>query len=249
MKLTSFNDNATAVVLGASGGLGEAFVRQLCDDQGFTHVFGLTRRPNLVYANPKVTALEFDLAEETTIKAAAETINKQAGQVDLVILATGILHDDQGLAPEKTWRSLERGSMERVFLLNTIGPALVAKHFLPLLPKDGKSVFAALSARVGSISDNELGGWHSYRASKAALNMMIRNFAIELERTRPEAICVGLHPGTVDTDLSKPFQGNVPDGKLFTPAQSAEYLFEVIDGLDPTDSGNTFAWDGLVIPS
>ena len=137
--------------------------------------------------------------------------------------------------------------MARLFAVNTIGPALIAKHALPLLPKTGKSVFAALSARVGSISDNGLGGWHSYRASKAALNMLLKNFAIELKFKRKEAVCIGLHPGTVDTGLSQPFQKNVADGKLFTPAYSAARLLSVIDGAAPADSGKCFAWDGAEV--
>jgi NAD(P)-dependent dehydrogenase (short-subunit alcohol dehydrogenase family) len=120
----------------------------------------------------------------------------------------------------------------------------LAKHLLPLLPAEGKSAFAALSARVGSIGDNHLGGWHAYRASKAALNMLLRNLAIELGRRKPEALCVGLHPGTVDTPLSAPFQGNVAEGKLFTPAFAAGRLLAVLEALRPEDSGQVFAWDG-----
>jgi NAD(P)-dependent dehydrogenase (short-subunit alcohol dehydrogenase family) len=129
-----------------------------------------------------------------------------------------------------------------------VGPALVAKHFLPLLPRQGRSVFAALSARVGSIGDNRLGGWHSYRASKAALNMLIKNASIELARTRPDAVIVGLHPGTVDTGLSKPFQRGVAHNKLFTPEYCAERLIAVTDGLTRDDTGHVFAWDGARVP-
>ena len=163
-------------------------------------------------------------------------------------MASGILHDDEALRPEKTWRALDGAALERVYRINAVGPALVAKHFLPLLARDRKSVFAALSARVGSISDNHLGGWHAYRASKAALNMLLRTFAIELARRNPRAICVGLHPGTVDTGLSAPFQANVPEGKLFTPDFAAARLLEVVDRLKPDDSGKVFAWDGQLIP-
>ncbi|NCQ64500.1 MAG: SDR family oxidoreductase, partial [Alphaproteobacteria bacterium] len=123
-------------------------------------------------------------------------------------------------------------------------PALIAKHFLPLLPRDRRSVFAALSARVGSISDNGIGGWHSYRASKAALNMLVRNYAIELGRTHKHAVCVALHPGTVDTALSQPFQSNLPEGQLTAPAEAAGNLLRVIDGLTPEDSGHLFDWAG-----
>ena len=138
--------------------------------------------------------------------------------------------------------------MEVVFRINAIGPALIAKHFLPLLAHNRKSVFAALSARVGSIEDNRLGGWYAYRASKAALNMMIRTLSVELARLNPSALCVGLHPGTVDTSLSKPYQGSVSDGGLFSVEQSASHLLKVLNGLQPEHSGRVFAWDGKPIP-
>ncbi len=159
-----------------------------------------------------------------------------------MIVATGILQGD-GIAPEKSSRELSADGLARYFAVNTIGPALVAKHFLPLLSR-GPAVFAALSARVGSIGDNRLGGWYGYRASKAALNMIVRTLAIELARTRPEAVCIALHPGTVDTGLSQPFQRGVPPGQLFTPQRSAEALLDVLAGLTPADSGGCFAWDG-----
>jgi NAD(P)-dependent dehydrogenase (short-subunit alcohol dehydrogenase family) len=124
----------------------------------------------------------------------------------------------------------------------------VAKHLLPLMAPRGKTVFAALSARVGSIGDNRAGGWHAYRASKTALNMILRNLAIEVGRRNPEAICVGLHPGTVDTGLSRPFQRGLPEGQLFTPETSARHLLTVIDGLQAADSGNVLAWDGRTVP-
>ena len=138
--------------------------------------------------------------------------------------------------------------MATAFRLNTTGPALVAKHFLPLLARDRKAAFAALSARVGSIEDNGLGGWYAYRASKAALNMAIKTLSIELARRYPLALCVGLHPGTVDTALSKPFQAGVPQERLFSPAQSARHLLSVLDELTAEDSGKLFAWDGRRIP-
>jgi len=134
--------------------------------------------------------------------------------------------------------------MAKVFAVNTTGPALVASALLDALPREGKSVFAALSARVGSISDNRLGGWHAYRASKAALNQIIRTCSIELTRKRRDALIVGLHPGTVETGLSEPFRDNVPDGKLFTPDYSAERLLNVIDTLTPEQSGRCFDWQG-----
>ena len=138
--------------------------------------------------------------------------------------------------------------MAELFAVNTIGPALIAKHALPLLRRTSRAVFAALSARVGSIADNRLGGWHSYRASKAALNMLVKNLALELARTHPQALAVTLHPGTVDTALSAPFQRGVVPEKLFTPALSAGALLQVLDGLTPAQSGGLFAWDGAQVP-
>lgn len=134
--------------------------------------------------------------------------------------------------------------MARILHLNTIGPALIAKHVLPAFARTRPASFAAISARVGSIGDNRIGGWHSYRASKAALNMLIRNFAIELGRTHKQAIAVSLHPGTVDTSLSEPFQANLPDGQLTNTEDCANNLLAVLDGLTPADSGHVFDWKG-----
>ena len=187
-----------------------------------------------------------DLLDEGSIETAAAQA-AGLGSVRLVLVATGMLHAD-GLRPEKRWDALDAQALAHAFAVNSIGPALVAKHFLPLLPRAGRSVFAALSARVGSIEDNRSGGWYAYRASKAALNMLIRTLAVELARRAPEAVCVGLHPGTVDTALSRPFQGNVAPHKLFTPAQAAGHLLQVVEGLQPADSGGLFAWDGARIP-
>ncbi len=232
-----------ALIVGASGGLGAAFVAQLAGDSRFSHVTGWSRSA-IPAAHANVCATRIDLCDEATIEAAAQSL----GEVDLVIVATGLLHDGD-LKPEKTWRSLDPSMMKRVFEINTIGPALVAKHVLPLLPRDRRAVFAALSARVGSISDNRLGGWHSYRASKAGLNQLIRCFSIELAAKRPQAICVGLHPGTVDTSLSKPYQAGVPDDKLFAAQVAARHLLGVLDSLTPVHSGRVYDWAGIEIPA
>jgi NAD(P)-dependent dehydrogenase (short-subunit alcohol dehydrogenase family) len=230
-----------ALVVGASGGLGAAFVAKLVGDPRYTQVIVWTRSA-AVASGEKVVAHSIDLRDESTIAAAATSLD----EVDLAIVATGLLHDGH-LKPEKSWRSLTPSAMIRAFEINTIGPALVAKHVLPHLPRDRRAVFAALSARIGSISDNRLGGWHSYRASKAALNQLIRCFSIELSLKRPLAICVGLHPGTVDTDLSKPYHGGVPDDKLFAPEQCALRLLSVLDGLTPAQSGRVYDWAGAEI--
>jgi NAD(P)-dependent dehydrogenase (short-subunit alcohol dehydrogenase family) len=165
----------------------------------------------------------------------------------VVIVATGLLHAE-GRGPEKALRDLDPIWLAKVHAVNAIGPALVAKHFLPIMPNSGRTVFAVLSARVGSIADNRLGGWYGYRASKAALNMLVRSLAIEERRRNSRAIVAGLHPGTVDTALSRPFQGNVQPGRLFDPERAALQLLDVIEDLKPTDSGNLFDFEGTEIP-
>ncbi len=231
-----------ACVFGGSGGIGGALVAALATsgDYGVIHAGS---RSGTWPESKSISRFNFDLGDEPSIAAAAAKIGENA-PLDLVIIATGMLHRDDALAPEKSWRALDPAAMAEVFAYNTIGPALIAKHFLPLLNRDHRAVFAALSAKVGSISDNRLGGWHSYRASKAALNMLVQNFAIELRRRNPQAIAVTLHPGTVDTGLSQPYQRNLPASQLFTPAQSAAHLLGVLDSLTPADSGGLFAWDG-----
>lgn len=241
-----FHTPLRAAVIGAAGGVGGALLRRLETDPRVTDLFGFARDPLRIVNDTAVTG-QIDILDEGSVKAAAELVSSD-GPLDLVIVATGILHRDESLRPEKSMRELSAGAMADVFAINTIGPALVAKYFLPTLRRGHKTVFAALSARVGSIADNRLGGWTSYRASKAALNQVLRTLSIEQARRRPGTLVVGLHPGTVDTSLSKPFQARVPAEQLFTSDVSARHLLEVIDGLGPTDSGQVFAWDGTRIP-
>jgi NAD(P)-dependent dehydrogenase (short-subunit alcohol dehydrogenase family) len=239
------------VVIGASGGIGNAFVQLLSQNEN-NNVYAFARSSistiNSVSSSldkPLINYIDYD--SEDSIKAAAE-ITVQTGPLDLVIVATGFLHD-QTMMPEKSLRELSTESFQKNFLINTIGPALVAKHFLPKLNKNRRSVFAILSARVGSISDNRLGGWYAYRASKAAINMVIKTVSIEASRKQKQAIIVGLHPGTVASSLSQPFQKNVVPEKLFTPEYSTKKLMSVIQNLDIKDSGKVFAWDGKEINS
>lgn len=223
-----------AVVIGASGGIGAAVADRLEADARFSVVHRLSR-----------SGTRFDLEDEASVAEAAATV--AAGPVPtLLFVATGVLH--HGHEPERSYRTMTVEHLLRDYRINTVGPALVAKHFVPLMPRDRRAVFAALSARVGSIGDNRLGGWHSYRASKAGLNMILRNLAIELGRTHAQAVVAGLHPGTVDTALSTPFQKGVAPEKLLTPARSAEAMLAVLDGLKPADSGGVFAWDGARVP-
>lgn len=236
-----------AVIIGASGGIGRALVDALAARTDVVRLHALSRSGQSP-AHDKVVPGTIDLLDEASIAAAAQAV-KDTGAPDLVIIASGILSDGEALQPEKSFRHQDPEAFQRVFAINTFGPALAAKHFLPIMPRSGRAVFAALSARVGSITDNRLGGWHAYRASKAALNMLVRNYAIEQARRNEDFIAVSLHPGTVDTALSAPFQSNVPDKQLFTPRVSAGHLLKVIDQLQSSDSGKAFDWAGKEIPA
>ena len=238
--LSSFGSPVRAVVIGASGAIGGALVDKLAACRHVESIRACSRKPQS-HVSLKVTSRPIDILDEAIIATALGGVER----VDLAIVATGCLHALGGVQPEKSWRSLDKATLMDSFAINAIGPALIAKHVLPLLPREGKAVFAALSARVGSISDNRLGGWYGYRASKAALNQLIRTLSIELARQRKGVICVGLHPGTVDSALSRPFQSGA--GRLFTPGFAAERLLTVIDGLDATHSGQLLAWDGSTI--
>ena len=243
--LATLSVNYRAAVFGASGGIGAALVALLQTDERCAAIHAGAR------ATPKPGAkllpFAFDLEDEHSIAAAVQEIGALSQELDLVIVATGLLHDS-ALTPEKTIRALRADALARCFAINAIGPVLVAKHTTPLLRRERKSVFAALSARVGSIADNRLGGWHSYRASKAALNQLIRTCAIEAATKNKNAVCVTLHPGTVDTDLSRPFQAAVRPGQLFCASTSAAHLLHVIEELTPDQSGQFLAWDGKPIP-
>ncbi len=231
-------------VVGSSGTIGSAFVRKLSEFYPKAQISGFSRNKQTSdIANAKF--YELDYTSEESIANSAEIAAENA-PLDLVIVATGILHNSE-IMPEKSMRELSATKFQQVLYANTIFPALVAKHFLPKLAKDRRAVFAALSARVGSISDNQLGGWYSYRTSKAALNMIIKNLSIEMKMRYKQAIIVGLHPGTVDSRLSKPFQANVPAGKLFTADYAVAKMLEVINTLTPENSGKCYAWDGKEI--
>lgn len=221
---------AGAVVIGASGGIGAALVSALAEEEV----------PVRGFARSFAGGDSIDITDEASIARAAS----RAGQPDLVIVATGLLHEGDR-RPERALRELDAAWLTRNFAVNAIGPALVAKHFLPLMPKTGRSIFAVLSARVGSIADNRLGGWYGYRASKAALNQLVRTLAIEDKRRNDRGIVVALHPGTVDTPLSRPYQQSGRD--LFAADRAAVQLLDVLDALKPADSGRIFAWDGAEI--
>ena len=241
------------MVIGARGGLGEALCQHLRRDARFAQVLAAGRRPDA--AQPTATAdrgvdldIDIDLLDEARIAAAAAQIGERvhAGlPLRLVIDATGFLHG-RGFEPEKSWRDLDAAHMAHAYAVNAIGPALLMKHLLPLLAPSGKAVFATLSAKVASIGDNRLGGWYSYRASKAALNQLVHTAAIELARQKPQAICVALHPGTVDTGLSARFAKSGLE--VQTPQVAAARLLAVIDGLSAKDTGGFFNHYGEGLP-
>ena len=241
--MRSLEPGGWAVVVGAGGGIGGALVAALARDADMAGVLALARRPAPAATGGRVRTGMIDVGEPASIEQAAARLADAGAPIRLVIVATGTLHDGQR-QPEKSYRALDADALLESYRINAVGPALVARHMLPLLAPGGRSVFAALSARVGSIGDNRSGGWHGYRASKAALNMILRNLAIETRRRTPDLICVGLHPGTVETGLSRPFQRNVPGPRLFTPEFAAERLLAVIDGLRPEDSGSVLDWQG-----
>ena len=219
-----------AVIVGATGGIGGALSEELSHSGDFDQVIRFSR-PSL------------DLCDEKSIAHAASELPR--GCVRLVINAAGFLHDGAH-QPEKRLRDLNPDSLTHSFTVNTLGPALLMKHFIPLLPRQGRAVVANLSARVGSIGDNRLGGWYGYRCSKAALNQLVRNVAIEFARTHPEGICVALHPGTVATRLSAPFVSRKQSP--LTPIEAARHLLTLIANLKPEDTGEFFDWNGKPVP-
>ena len=233
-SLASFPPGGIAVVVGAGGGIGAALETALARSGRFATVLG-TRRSG---------PLALDLLDEASIAAAIDHAARQGG-IRVLVDATGFLHG-AGFAPEKSLRQLDPAHLAHAFAVNAIGPALLMKHALPRLPRSGKAVFATLSARVGSIGDNRLGGWYAYRASKAALNQLVRTAAIELARSAPQAACVALHPGTVDTPLSAPFAKTGLD--VHAPEAAARHLLGVIDRIGPVQSGGFYDWRGLPIP-
>ena len=232
----------TVAVIGSRGAIGNAVVDTLLADESVEAVFKFSRAKNTEH-DDKVKHIFIDIEDEESIKQATESLPEDT-KFDLIFVATGILHDEKNVFPEKSIKDISFDKLIKVLTINTIGPTLVGKYFIPYLRKDSKSTFAFLSARVGSISDNRLGGWYAYRASKAALNMIIKTSAIELKRTHRDALIVGLHPGTVDSHLSSPFQKNVPESKLFTAEYSVEQLLTTLQKLTPEQSGLCYAWDG-----
>ncbi len=231
-------------VIGASGAIGQAFVEHFSTHYPEASIHAFSRQSS-TESSRNIHHHRIDYLDEESLQKGAETASK-VKPLDRVLVTTGILHNKE-LKPEKTFKTISRESLQYLHEINTVVPALIAKHFLPTLNHNSTSVFAALSARVGSISDNQLGGWHAYRSSKSALNMLMKNFALEMKMKNKQAIVVGLHPGTVDSALSKPFQGGVPKRNLFTAGHSSTKMMDVIENLNVENTGQCIAWNGQEI--
>ena len=230
-------------VIGSSGAIGRAFVDHYINDLSINSIFSFSRS-SIGIDNNKVKHFSIDIENESSIENAAKSVEET--NFDEIIIASGLLHTNE-FGPEKSIKDLKADNILKVLNVNTVGPAIIGKYFLPLLNKDNKSVMAFLSARVGSISENKLGGWYAYRASKSALNQVIKTFSIELKRTNPKAIIIGLQPGTVDSELSAPFKRSVSNNKLFSAEYSVSQLIGVIERADESSSGNLISWDGEII--
>ncbi|XP_008787355.2 C-factor isoform X1 [Phoenix dactylifera] len=256
-------EGGVSMVQGASRGIGLEFARQLLERNEKGHVIATCRNPDgatsLLELKRKfmerLNIMQLDVTKESTIQATATSIRESYGSLNLLINASGILSVPNILQPETTLSKVEKSSLLLAYEVNAIGPILVIKHMWPLLKVGGGSrikrkfaVVANLSARVGSIGDNGLGGWYAYRSSKAALNQLTKTISVEFARRKDPIICILLHPGTVDTDLSQPFQRNVPEGKLFTKEFSVQKLLSIIENSKSSDNGKFFAWDGQEIP-
>lgn len=233
---------AHALIIGASGGIGQAMLGVLLGEDSVVRVVATARDAQALAPHPKLQRLSLNLEEESSIKDAAQSL-AESPRFSLIVVASGFLHD-QEVFPERSYKEIKGASMAKLFAVNAVGPAMAARYLVPLLEPASRSVFACLGARVGSIEDNRAGGWFSYRASKAALVMIVKTLSIELARTRPKAIALTLHPGTVRTSLSSPFVGPKSKRPSFSPEHSANLLLRVMDQAQTEQSGEHLAYDG-----
>lgn len=255
MAFGNYLNGANALIIGASQGIGLGFVVNLLQDSRIKQIYATYRQREtageliaLQNQHPdKLTCLSMDITQESQIVEVIQHIKAEVNKLHLVINCVGILHDDT-LQPEKSLRQINSENLLRYFQVNSIGSILLAKHLLPLFRHHEPSVFASISAKLASIGDNQLGGWYGYRASKTALNMFMRTAAIEYGRSSPKTLLVTLHPGTTDTNLSRPFQTNVTKDKLFSVERTVKQLLQVISQLEESDSGQFFSWDGSRLP-
>jgi len=233
----------SVAVIGSSGAIGSAFISSYLEEETIENIISFSRS-SPTSPNKRVKHFCIDIEDEVSIEEAASNLNGL--KLDEIIIASGLLHTEN-FGPEKSIKDLKAENILKVLKVNTVGPAIIGKYFLPLLNKDSKSVMAFLSARVGSISENKLGGWYSYRASKSALNQIIKNFSIEVKRSNPNAVIIGLQPGTVESKFSEPFKKNVKEGNLFSAEYSVGMLKKVVDSSTSADSGKLIGWDGIEI--
>jgi len=249
LRLESLDAPGDALVVGASGGLGRALVEELSRVEGIGRVFAWSRSEAGDWPEGVVPSAGVDLERPGTLDEAARDLAGAEADLRRVFNAAGILHDgSMGLGPERRLSDLDAAHLARIFAVNAVGPLLVFERALPFVPRGDRAMLVSISARIGSIGDNRMGGWYGYRASKAALNQLQRSLAVELARTHRKAVVLALHPGTVDTALSEPFQGSVDEEKLFRPDHVARRLLELSDSATREDSGGFFAWDGSAIP-
>ena len=229
-------------IIGGSGGIGHAFINNLINHTNVENIEATYNQNRPDYSHPKLHWHKLDLTNTASVKAWSDRL----GDIDWLINAAGILHNrDHG--PEKSIRNLDPDFFIHNMLINAM-PSLILAKYTQVNFKHGRpAIFASISARIGSITDNRLGGWYSYRASKAALNMCIKTLSIEWQRTLPNVIVAALHPGTTDTALSKPFQKNIANNSLFTPDQSAKYMLDVLNDLKTSDTGKFWAFDGELL--
>lgn len=247
-----------AVVVGATGGLGTAVVDALLARPDVEGVVAASRHAEAPHgplaararARPdRLRRVAVDVTRPEELERLAEAVDADGGRPLRVVVACGVLHDAAaGIAPEKRLEEVELASLERVFAVNAFGPLLVARHLVPRLRRGDRTVMAFVSARVGSVADNRKGGWYAYRASKAALNQLVRSLSVELRRRAPEAAALAFHPGTVATPLSAPFRTGLPEGQVRTPARAAADLVALMDRIGPAQSGRFYAWDGREVP-
>jgi NAD(P)-dependent dehydrogenase (short-subunit alcohol dehydrogenase family) len=242
----------SALVVGGGRGIGLGFVNQFLARTDLERVYATYRRPEsatelLAIQDSRLQCFQMDITIEAQIATVIQQIQVQTTSLHYVINCVGVLHEGE-MQPEKSLRSINSDQLLRYFQVNSVGAMLIFKQVQPLLKHQNRSILATISAKVGSIGDNQIGGWYGYRASKSALNMFMHTAAIEYKRTCPQAILVALHPGTTDTQLSLPFQRNVPPEKLFSVDRTVSQLLAVIDRLEASNSGEFLSWDGSQLP-
>ena len=256
MSKTTPSNSGAVLIHGSNRGIGLALVAELSrKEYDQRPVIATCRKPaealelrNLKRVSPhRIEIVEMDAEKESSIENAAATIANTCETISTMISCIGILHGRK-IRPERRLQDISPDQLITNFRVNAIGPLMCVKHFAPFFHKQNRTVIAALSARVGSIKDNKIGGWYAYRASKAALNMYLKNLSIELPRIYRRMICVALHPGTVDTQLSKPFQQRIPARQIFDPTQAASNIVRILSDLDDDDNGRFIAWDNSEVP-